>query len=224
VKAYFFQRHRGVLFIFSFAALLLSLFLGFSLGTLPFELLALMSGVGILYSVQLIPRILKPIFKVRKLREIPGSKTLFVSIAWAFITVILPLLGSGAEKSAAAISWIFIFSLSLAYVRCSLFDVFDMQGDRIVGKETLPVLLGEKITLNILYGVLAFDICLITVPWAAGLRPAVFLLLLPAILLFFLLALLYEKKKLSSGPGFEFALDGVFLVLGVVAWFLNGGL
>jgi len=224
VKAYFFQRQRGVLFFFSSAALVLSLLLGYSLGALVFVILTLMSIVGILYSVQFIPGILKPIFKVRKLREIPGSKTLFVSIAWAFITVILPLLGSGVEKSMAVISWVFIFSLSLAYVRCSLFDVFDMQGDRIVGKETLPVLLGEKITLNILYGVLAFDVCLITLPWAAGLRPAFSLLTLPAILLLFLLALLYEKKKLSSGPGFEFALDGVFLLLGVVAWFLIGGL
>jgi len=218
LKAYFFQRHRGLFFFFSTAALLMSLFLAFTLGPSPFALLLLMSAIGILYSVRFIPRILKPVFRVRMLREIPGSKTLFVSIAWAFITVILPVLGFVGRIPNALIAWAFLFALCLAYVRCSLFDVFDMQGDRIVGKETLPVLLGEKRTLNILYAVLAVASLLILVLRLVGTLPQTILLFLPAAALMFLLALLYEKKILLAGPLFEFALDGIILAFGVVVW------
>lgn len=223
VKAYFFQRHRGVLFSFSSLALLLSLLLGYSLGNGPFLLLLLMSALGTLYSVHFIPRGLKPVFKVGKLREIPGSKTLFVSIAWAIITVLFPVLSSGRSIYDRETGLVFFFALSFAYVRCSLFDVFDMQGDSLVGRETLPVVLGAKKTLNILYGVLSVQLVLSAALFFTGVMPPISMLLLPAVLLFFLFALLYEKKILVSGPSLEFALDSVLLLLGLVTWIAAGG-
>ena len=223
VKAYFFQRHRGVLFFFSSLALLLALVLGYSLGPGHFWLLFAMSVMGTLYSVHFIPRVLKPVLKVGKLQEIPGSKTLFVSIAWAIITVLFPVLQGAGTLPGAEVGLVFFFALSFAYVRCSLLDVFDMQGDSIVGRETLPVVLGVKKTLNILYGVLAVMLLLPAVLSYTGTMPPVCLLLLPGVLSFFLLALLYEKKILVSGPFFEFALDSVFLLVGLFIWIATGG-
>lgn len=216
VKAYFFQRHRGVLFFFSSLALLLALVLGYSLGAWPFGLLLLMSVLGTLYSVHFIPRELQPVFRIEKLQEIPGSKTLSVSIAWAIITVLFPVLAGGRRLGEAAVGFVFFLALSCAYIRCSLLDVFDMQGDSIVGRETLPVVLGVKQTLNILYGVLALQFLLLVIIPFSGVMQSESLLLLPGILLFFLLALLYEKKILVSGPLFEFTLDSVFLLLALV--------
>ncbi len=223
VKAYFFQRHRGVLFFFSTLALLVSLTLGYTLGFWPFWLLVLMSVLGTLYSVHFIPRVLYPVFRIGKLQEIPGSKTLSVSIAWAIITVLFPVLAGGGGIFEAAVGVVFFFALSFAYIRCSLLDVLDMQGDSIVGRETLPVVLGVKKTLNILYGVLALQVLLLAVLPSSGVLPSESLLLLPGILLFFLLVRLYEKKILVSGPLFEFALDSVFLLLALVIRIAAGG-
>ncbi len=223
VKAYFFQRHRGVLFVFSSLALFFALALGYKLGPWPFRLLLLMSVLGTVYSVHSIPRVLQPIFRIEKLQEIPGSKTLSVSIAWAIITVLFPVLASGRDIIEAPVGLVFFFALSFAYFRYSLLDVFDMQGDSIVGRETLPVVLGTQKTLNILYGLLAFQLLLPAVLYYAGILSWLCLLLLPGVLLFFLLARLYQKKILVSGALFEFALDSVFLLLALVIRIAAGG-
>lgn len=223
MKAYFFQRHRGVLFIFSSLALFTALALGYVLGPWPFWLLLLMSVLGILYSVHFIPRVLRPVFRIEKLQEIPGSKTLSVSIAWAIITVLFPVLASGESIIETPVGLVFFFALSFAYIRCSLLDVFDMQGDSIVGRETLPVVLGTQKTLNILYGLLALQLLLGIILFYAGAMPPRCFLLLPGVLLFFLFARLYEKKILVSGPLFEFALDSVFLLLALVIRIAAGG-
>ncbi|MEJ2689108.1 MAG: 4-hydroxy-3-methylbut-2-enyl diphosphate reductase [Deltaproteobacteria bacterium] len=184
VKAYFFQRHRGILFFFSSLALLLSIALGYTLGLWPFALLLLMSVLGTLYSVHFIPRVLQPVFKIEKLQEIPGSKTLFVSTAWAIITVFFPVLAFSRAIIEPAVGLVFFFALSFAYIRCSLLDVFDMQGDSIVGRETLPVVLGMKKTIYILYGLLIAQLLFSVFLPYAGIMTAESILLLPGILLF----------------------------------------
>ena len=45
---------------------------------------------------------------------------------------------------------VFICSTGLVFVRTAFFDILDMQGDRIVGKETIPIIIGEKRTMVML--------------------------------------------------------------------------
>ena len=45
---------------------------------------------------------------------------------------------------------IFFWATLFVFVRTAFFDLLDMQGDRLVGKETLPILMGEKRTLRVL--------------------------------------------------------------------------
>jgi len=52
-------------------------------------------------------------------------------------------------------AFIFAWSAVLVFVRTAFFDILDMQGDRLVGKETIPILLGEKRSLRLLKGLLA---------------------------------------------------------------------
>ena len=96
-----------------------------------------------------IPLVLAKIIKVRKLKEIPGSKTLFVALAWSFITVLFPALDSNAFSSENLA--VFLVITLFVFIRTMLFDVFDVQGDMIAGKETLPVCIGEEKTIRLLY-------------------------------------------------------------------------
>jgi 4-hydroxy-3-methylbut-2-enyl diphosphate reductase len=46
----------------------------------------------------------------------------------------------------------FIYAMVMVFVRCAFFDILDVQGDLIVGKETIPIVLGEAKTRRLLLG------------------------------------------------------------------------
>ena len=95
-----------------------------------------MSIMGLSYNLTLVPQWFAGI-KYRRIRDIPGSKTILIAMAWGIVTSILPSL---AEADAVSLDTVAVFALSvsLVFVRTAFFDILDMQGDRIVGKETIP--------------------------------------------------------------------------------------
>jgi len=209
LQSLFYRRYRWPLFIVSALALTGALTVAAGLGRQPLLLLIAMSVLGVLYSVPFIPAPLSRLIRIRGLKEIPGSKTLFVAIAWAFVTVIVPTLsqqGATGGKTAGA----FIFVLLLVYVRSALFDVFEVLGDRIVGKETLPVSIGEQKTMTILHVLLGVQAALLLLlppmNWLVGNA----FVLLPTVLYLYGIGWLYTKKKIRQGAGLEFALETVF--------------
>lgn len=137
---------------FAFGLLGLSYLMLFGVGVLlwqsataPFVLFLGMALLGIFYRIPIFPDTIASIFKIKRLKEIPGSKTFLVALAWAMATVALP--NWGAKSGSGTILTLLALVLVFIYVRNALFDVFDVQGDRIVGKETLPVCIGEEKTL-----------------------------------------------------------------------------
>ena len=44
----------------------------------------------------------------------------------------------------------FVWAAGLVFCRTAFFDIMDMQGDRIVGKETIPILIGERRAFTLL--------------------------------------------------------------------------
>jgi 4-hydroxy-3-methylbut-2-enyl diphosphate reductase len=164
-----------------------------------------MALLGIFYRQPIFPATLVRIFKVKRLKEIPGSKTFLVALAWAMATVVLPNWGSAAGPAVSAT--LFCLTLVFIYVRNALFDVFDVQGDRIVGKETLPVCIGEEKTLffltYLLYGLFAAGMVL---PWTV-LLPKAMLFFLPGVAYLLFLTRKYQAGMVSLSPALEFQLE-----------------
>jgi 4-hydroxy-3-methylbut-2-enyl diphosphate reductase len=179
-----------------------------------------MSVLGVLYSVRTMPKGLSFFIKVRRLQEIPGSKTFFVAMAWAFVIIVVPLLGSGHGLDASVIG-AFLFVLLLVYVRSALYDVFEVQGDRIAGKETLPVCIGRDKTLRLLYGMIVLLVLLLLIGPLAGLLPVVWSGLLPVILYLFVVTRRYDKGDFAHSPKLEFAVDSIFPLIAVLAFLAN---
>ena len=119
--------------------------------------------------------------KYGAIKDIPGSKDIVISGAWTFFAVIIPFLSSGIEfKSSIIITSLYVFILMGCH--SGFFAIEDMQGDQIVGRETVPVILGRKLTLRILYSSLIFLSALIFFSTLAGLLPYYsYLLVLPVI-------------------------------------------
>lgn len=212
MRANFNRKYRFPLIILSTLVLCVSLLLTFQQSRTAFNLLAAMSVLGILYQVRFIPKVLSPFTRIRRLKEIPGSKTLLVSLAWTFVTVFIPAL---CFKTADALSYqqtggTFVFVLILVFIRSALFDVFDVQGDRIVGRETLPVVIGEKKTIKLLYLAIFFEVVQLVILPQFGWLSASGILLIPAFFYLLCLTILYDRHYLSQGPKLEFALESVF--------------
>ncbi len=217
LRAIFYEKYRWPLLVTSALSLALALTLVFEHGIKPFFLLTGMSIGGILYSVQVIPKSLIPNIRVRGLKEIPGSKTFLVAVAWAFVTTLIPAWSDSHNLDLSTIV-VLLFVLLLVFVRNALFDVFEVQGDRIVGKETLPVCIGKEKTLLVLNIIMMFLLVLLLLMPLFGLMSKAGFWLLPGIIYIIGLTRLYNRGKISQGPKLEFCLDTVFYLLAALAW------
>ncbi|MBA3015616.1 MAG: 4-hydroxy-3-methylbut-2-enyl diphosphate reductase [Proteobacteria bacterium] len=204
----------------SLATLFLFIGLGitFNDGWPSFALLLVMSVFGVLYRIHFIPRFLAARIKVSRLKEIPASKTFFVALAWAMVVVLLPAVGAGTALTAKTYA-LMLLILLLVFVRNALFDVFQVQGDRIVGKETLPVLIGAPKTiqvLNCMMGILL--IALAVFPSLGLIVIPVGYFLFPGILYLAGFTYLYSQEYWSPGVKLEFALETTFVIMALSVW------
>jgi len=212
----FWRNYGGTLLILSWLALGVALWLAYRYNDYSFPLLAVMSILGVLYSVRLFPRKLAQVIGVKRLKEIPGSKTFFVAMAWAFVIIVVPLLGRGIGSEPAPMM-AFVFILVLVYVRSALYDVFEVQSDRIVGKETLPVCIGRDKTLKLLYGLMLLLLVLLAGGPLLGFLAPAWASMLPAVAYLGLLTWLYDREKIGYSTRLEFALDSVFPIIAILA-------
>ena len=214
-RAAFYRNYKIPIVMLSIFSGCLYLILSFLLGILPFMIILVMSLMGLSYNLKIVPKRLF-LTKSLSIKDIPGSKTFFVAVAWGVITAIFPVI-AGKEAILGPITVLaFIWVTVLVFVRTAFDDILDMQGDRIVGKETLPILVGEKKALQILRFTLAGMILMLA---AAGLMTAipnlVYFLLICPVLMLGVLELLDRDIKL---PGFrwEFLIDSLFILAGMI--------
>lgn len=218
-RARFYLKYRLMLSLLAVIAGGAGLVIAGTLGVLPFAILFAMSLLGLSYNLQLIPKPLSGI-KYRRIRDVPGSKTILIAFAWGTVTAVLPALVVSNH-----IGWItglvFLWSAGIVFVRTAFFDILDMQGDRIVGKETLPILLGEKRSMRLLKIVLAILTAMLIL--AAALQfisnLGFLLLICPAAL--FLILRAYERALILPSIKLEFLIETNFILTGVVSLLWN---
>ena len=213
--ASFYRNNRTFLILTSLASMIGVLALAYHMGPPTFFAIAALSILGILYSMPIVPPRLQSLSRFSKIKDIPGSKTLSVALAWGAVTSLLPLLAAeGASISGSGVSFLIVFSI--VYVRSALFDIFQAQGDLIVGVETLPIVLGEKRTILLLKWFLALiALVLILAPLLNLVGPFSYLLLLcPLTLSLCLMA--YHKQWLYPGNRLEAMVEGNLFLAGLL--------
>ena len=217
LRTLFYEKYRWPVLVISALSLGLALTLVSENGLKPFLLLTGMRIFGIFYSVRVIPRAVITNISVRGLKEIPGSKTFLVAVAWAFVTTLVPAMSDSRIPDLTTLA-VLVFVLVLVFIRSALFDVFEVQGDRIVGRETLPVCIGEHKTIFILHILMVILVLLLLLMPLAGFMSGVSFWLLPGIVYIFGLTQLYRKGMITKGPKLEFCLETVFYLLAGLAW------
>ncbi|HZK14083.1 MAG TPA: 4-hydroxy-3-methylbut-2-enyl diphosphate reductase [Desulfobaccales bacterium] len=217
VQTMFYGRHRRFLLVTGFLSALIALGLGAYLGLLPFIFVLVMSGIGLMYSFKIIPERLARSTGIYRLKEIPGSKTMFTAVAWGVLAALIPVVCSDQEISGAT-AIAFFFVAGMIFIRSGLFEIMAIEGDRVVGKETLAIALGKERTFTLLVGgSLAFVAMLLGAAWAGVIPSLGYTLSLSGLYMLGYL-ILYHRGLMESSLILESLVEGNMILAGVLAF------
>jgi len=212
-RAAFYKKHQILLSSLAVSAGGAGLLAAYSAGLTSFLVLLSMSIMGLSYNLRIIPEIITN-GRYRSIRDLPGSKTALISAAWGVVTALLPALSSSFRPG---ILVVFTWSVCMVFVRTAFFDILDMQGDRIVGKETIPIIIGEVRTMRLLKYILISMAALLIVSGTFGLisKLGFALSLSPLSLLFVFIK--HEQGHMLPGTKLEFLVESHFVITGIIA-------
>jgi (E)-4-hydroxy-3-methyl-but-2-enyl pyrophosphate reductase len=217
VQTMFYGRHRRFLMVTGFLSAFMALGLGAYLGPLPFIFVLVMSGIGLMYSFKIIPERLAQSTGIYRLKEIPGSKTMFTAVAWGVLAALIPVVCSDQESSGAT-AIAFFFVAGMIFIRSGLFEIMAIEGDRVVGKETLAIALGKERTFTLLFfGSLAFIAMLLGAAWGGVIPSLGYTLSLSGVYMLGYL-ILYHRSQMESSLMLESLVEGNMILAGVLAF------
>lgn len=214
LRAIFYQKWRRVFTFSSIISLFIASLIALTISIYSFLVLGVFAVLGLLYTVPLfLPSAWEKLSI--KLKDIPTSKTFFVPIAWSAVSVLLPYMSfPGSSARLIYASWI-IFLLAL--IRTTLLDFLAVQGDRLVGKETLVVLAGERKTAWFTTGVMAVLALSLLIGPIFGLSTGFALLMLLPTAIYGLYFKVGSEKRLSEDPLYETMIEMVLIGTGLCA-------
>jgi 4-hydroxy-3-methylbut-2-enyl diphosphate reductase len=215
-RAKFYQNYKLLLIVLALTAGGAGFVIAYTLGLFPLLLLLTMSLLGLSYNLRFVPKRFVGI-RYRRIRDVPGSKTLLIAMAWGIVTAVLPPL-SLTGKASWITGLIFLWTAGIVFVRTAFFDILDMQGDRIVGNDTFAILLGEKRSMRLLKNMLIALIAALILLSSFHLISYLGFVLISCPIFFLLLLSAYERGVLLPSIKLEFLVETNFILAGVVAF------
>lgn len=207
-----YQKHTGLYVFFAILAMLAALLFSF-LSSLPgFALLCVLSVFGMLYNTRIMP----VGWRFESFSDIPGSKNLFMAAAWAAVAAVLPQTDR-VFSSAAEISVAFVFVFSVVFIRSAMSDMLDIQSDKLIGRETIPVLIGKDRTQKLLKVMLAALLVLLLAAYPLGWSSSVNVALLICLFYIWICFKLCDRRSGLSGIVLEGLLETSYIVAGAGA-------
>lgn len=220
-RAEFYEKHGSVLKGVGIASILFALVISLALGLPMFLFLLAASIGGVTYSLSFIPTGRLRQIRYRRLKDIPGSKTLFIALAWAGVTTLTAPLSTSFALDVNLLAT-FLTVAALVLIRSAAFDLRDIQGDLIVGKETIPIVLGKKNTQRLL-AVLATmaGVAFLVLPLLGALPFFSYGLLAGILYMGYCLQVAFRQEFVRSAQ-LEILIDGGFILQGliVLVWHL----
>jgi 4-hydroxy-3-methylbut-2-enyl diphosphate reductase len=224
-KKDFILQHRRLSMAICLSTGLLSVALAARLGFEEFVLVMSAFAVGVLYHVTLLPENNLLLLRNRRLKDIALSKDLGISIAWSAVCVLSPYeenLMDALMSPSCLTTLLFVFGL--VFIRSIFHDLHDIQRDRVVGRETIPILLGRKFRFVFPHPLLILLAVVILFGVLSGFTPpmSAVLVLVPAYL--YVVRFLFERNRLTDPLTFDLVVDFMvmmpFALLGLT-WLLR---
>ncbi len=215
-KSMFYDKYESMLKTLATLSGLAGIVISFKTGWFILLLFVAMSISGILYNIRLIPKTFMA-EKNARIKDIPASKTFLIAIAWGIAVALFPAFSQDVFLFTTS-GFVFLWTTGLIFVRTAFFDLLDIHGDRMVGRETLPIVMGEKRTQNLLKMVLLLLVAMIITGSAINLTSSLgyALAICPVYLL--VLLLFHQKGRLLGSIRLEFLLESNLIIIGVITW------
>ncbi|MCX8036598.1 MAG: 4-hydroxy-3-methylbut-2-enyl diphosphate reductase [Candidatus Sumerlaeia bacterium] len=217
-----FAAHRSAALFGALLALLAAIVLGAWMGAWVFAMVALTTFAGAIYSFGRIPEAWARRLRHRHLHNIPGSKDLCVALAWAMMIVIVPWVHTHGiawlgTRNMVPLLLTAAFVFGLAMVRSLTVDYREIEGDLLLGRETLPILVGRKPTHYLLTFILAaLAVMAVVLGISTGQFRDAWLPLAPVVVMAAVYWVTY-RQRVHSHLLWAFLLDLPFLVAGILA-------
>ncbi|MGD9251634.1 MAG: 4-hydroxy-3-methylbut-2-enyl diphosphate reductase [Desulfobacterales bacterium] len=210
----FYKHYKEPLVFLAIAAGSAGLALAATAGRMSFGVLLVMSLLGLSYNRRVLPAFLSN-GRYRRIRDIPGSKTFLIAAAWGVVTTVLPALA--ARQMTPITPLVMIWAAGIVFSRSAFFDLLDIQGDRLVGRETIPVVLGEKRTADLLKLNLLMMTILPLMLSISGQTPSLgFLLVLVPVAMITVIRS-HETARIPTGARLEFLMESHFILAGALS-------
>jgi 4-hydroxy-3-methylbut-2-enyl diphosphate reductase len=205
--------HEKIYVTLAVLSMILAIGASLAAGMAPFILLFVISLSGVLYNTRILPQG----WRFQSLKDIPGSKNIATAIAWAAVTALLPWIEAGPTLTPGVVI-AFLFIAGIVFTRSALSDILDIQSDRLIGRETIPVLIGERKTLIILQGISGFLFVLLFAAPPAGWSTSLSFFLLTCVFYIWICFKLYDRRSGFSGVVLEGLLESGYMIAGVSAF------
>mgnify|MGYP003565342260 CR=1 FL=1 len=140
----FYRKYRKLLSILTISCIIILLIISFLHSFFLFTVMLVPTVAGSVYNFTIVPDPLRKYLKYSNLKDIPTSRELFAALAWAVLITFIPLVVNYSFSLNTATFAFFLWTFFLAYLRSLIFDLRDIDGDRIMGRETLITIIGEK--------------------------------------------------------------------------------
>ena len=215
-RAIFLEKHRKILISIGCIAFLSSIFISYTMGWLCFSAIIILSFFGVIFNIPVVPESMRKKLRYSKLKDIPGARSLSEALAWGITIGILPMLsGKYSVSSAGILSAVIVFFMS--YARALFMDLLQTQGDLVAGTNTLPIIIGEKRTITVLYTILFITALGLATGILTGIMNlSVLLFILPVITMATCL-MIHHKAWLQPGTLSEALVEGNFFFMGILA-------
>jgi 4-hydroxy-3-methylbut-2-enyl diphosphate reductase len=210
-----YARHVRLFIVTAFFAMLLSLGLAYMIGLVPYLMLASVSLVGAIYNMRIFPKG----WRFRRLRDLPGTKNLFMAAAWALVIAVIPYVKWPLSLSGDMVV-AFLFVFSIVFVRSALSDLIEIQSDRLLGRETIPVVIGEDKTRKLLNGISLFLALLLILSYPLKWTTSLSFTLFPCVFYMWICFELCDRKTALSAAVINGLLETNYVLAGLctVGW------
>jgi (E)-4-hydroxy-3-methyl-but-2-enyl pyrophosphate reductase len=217
----FYRRYKPALLFLAAASIALLLAASLISGKTLFFLMLFTAAAGSVYHVTIVPGPLLRFFRYKKLKDVPTSRDLFVALAWGTVLTFMPQAIHGVFAVdlliVACFAWIFV----LAFLRSLIFDLRDIEGDRIMGRETLITIVGEKWSRKAIYLIIWLCLAvLVAMPWLTGRHRStvIFLSQVPALVYAVFFVKWNPRLKSNMPVVFNIMADGLFYLAALGAF------
>ena len=202
-------RHKTYYRAAAIASLMIALVLSLTNSVFSFLLLFVISLAGALYNMKILPER----WRFQSMKDIPGSKNFFTAAAWGMVTAVLPALNFNQHLSAGT-AVAFIFTFALVFTRSAMSDMMDIQSDKLMGRETIPVVIGKEKTQGLLKGIILILLIILLISPSASWSSTLSYFLVLCLLYVWICFRLCDRRAGLSGGIIEGLLETSYIIAG----------